>query len=717
MAEPTKGAWCRNLAVLLLAAGVSLLAQAPAPEQSQPTFRSSVQSVEVDVSVQDANGNFVNDLSREDFELLEDGTPQAVDTVFLVTGPATATAPNAPSADALAASTGVPRVASDRRVFIFFFDNDHIGSPAAMDRARRAMSDFLQVQFRPGDVGGIVTEGKMLGNRLTSDVGELKAAVRQVTPTGAQRSRMLEFREWPRFRDDLEALRVERNDQEALQNVMTRACAEQPDACAKMPVDTIVREKASRLARETRATSQAVLHAAEALANGLSRVPGLKVVVLFSDGFVVEDNFGRLQDAVGRAGRAGVRFYTIDLRGLNRQPDIFEAPAADDPAGAPGRFDPQTDATNSLAVDTGGLAFRNYNDFGKPLEAIARDTGTYYVIGYRPKNQDFDGQYRRIAVRVKRSGVKVRARQGYNAVPTAAPAPVPTPTPPEPAPSNSRGTARSSGESGRPATGGSAAQPPASAASESVAQALPGARPESAGQPFPVTRDAQARVHALIERDTNTARATPSGAASNALAEDGWAKYEKGDVEGARDALDRAATRDARPWVFYALGQSEFALQHYDRAIAAWKTVRERVPQFEEVYFDLADAHLQRGELSDSVAVLRDAARRWPLDAQVFNALGVIYARRDALNEAVDAFSRAVTLAPKDPLGHFNLARAYHLKFARSRHYVPTLQRWVQSDDDRKRAIAEYNRYLEIGGPQEPSARDALRVLNEIWKP
>ena len=187
--------------------------------------------------------------------------------------------------------------------------------------------------------------------------------------------------------------------------------------------EQLIPGKAARLAETTRVSSQNTLRASEALVSGLARLPGLKVVVFFSDGFVVEDNFERLQDAVGRAGRSGVRFYTIDLRGLNRQPDVLDAPVADDPAGAPGKFDLQTDATNSLALDTGGLAFRNYNDFAKPMERIARDTAMYYVIGYRPQNQDFDGKYRKIAVRTKRAGVTIRARQGYAAIPTSQPVP------------------------------------------------------------------------------------------------------------------------------------------------------------------------------------------------------------------------------------------------------------------------------------------------------
>src|SRR5581483_3494470 len=53
----------------LLFGAVVLDAQTP----GTPTFRSSVNYVDVDVTVTDAQGRFVGDLSRDDFEVLEDG--------------------------------------------------------------------------------------------------------------------------------------------------------------------------------------------------------------------------------------------------------------------------------------------------------------------------------------------------------------------------------------------------------------------------------------------------------------------------------------------------------------------------------------------------------------------------------------------------------------------------------------------------------------------
>jgi len=46
----------------------------------QPTFKVSVNVVDVDVTVTDGEGNFVSDLRAEDFEVLEDGKPQTIQT-------------------------------------------------------------------------------------------------------------------------------------------------------------------------------------------------------------------------------------------------------------------------------------------------------------------------------------------------------------------------------------------------------------------------------------------------------------------------------------------------------------------------------------------------------------------------------------------------------------------------------------------------------------
>jgi hypothetical protein len=67
------------------AAASALLAQAPAPAGAQqPTFKTTVEYVEVDAIVSDRQGNFVRDLKKEDFQVLEDGKAQNIATFSMV---------------------------------------------------------------------------------------------------------------------------------------------------------------------------------------------------------------------------------------------------------------------------------------------------------------------------------------------------------------------------------------------------------------------------------------------------------------------------------------------------------------------------------------------------------------------------------------------------------------------------------------------------------
>ena len=59
-------------------------AAGPAAEPQTPTFRLQVEVVEVDARVTDAKGNFVRDLTKDDFQIFEDGKPQTVATFSLV---------------------------------------------------------------------------------------------------------------------------------------------------------------------------------------------------------------------------------------------------------------------------------------------------------------------------------------------------------------------------------------------------------------------------------------------------------------------------------------------------------------------------------------------------------------------------------------------------------------------------------------------------------
>ena len=70
-----------------------------------------------------------------------------------------------------------------------------------------------------------------------------------------------------------------------------------------------------------------------------------------------------------------------------------------------------------LAQSTGGFLTANTNDFKPNMQRIATDIGSYYEAAYVPVNQEFDGKFRKIAVKVTRPGVTVQSRSGYFALP------------------------------------------------------------------------------------------------------------------------------------------------------------------------------------------------------------------------------------------------------------------------------------------------------------
>ena len=232
------------------------------------------------------------------------------------------------------------------------------------------------------------------------------------------------------------------------------------------------------------------------------------------------------------------------------------------------------------------------------------------------------------------------------------------------------------------------------------------------------TPESTTSVRMRPSASTSTGGIAPLGGTSAALnpaAELGWSAYERGDVETAsRHLAEAAKAADARPWVVYALGLSQFALRQYGNAAQSWERVRRDVPEFEPIYFSLADAYGLLHEETAALRILREAEGRWPQDPEISNAIGVIHVKRAALDAAVDAFARAIAVAPSDALGYFNLARACQMRFIKQQRYDRQMEKWIGGEADRRRAIANFEKYLQLGGPYERQAKEALAAL--AWK-
>lgn len=666
-----------------IALGVALLAA------QQPVFRSGVQVVEVDARVFDRDGRFVTTLTRDDFEVLEDGVPQTIVAMTLVGGENERTIPTPPTSPP-STSTTPSTPTHVPTTWIFFFDLNHLSAGGGFSRAREAVEEFIAKRFREGDLAGVIAGDKMVNGRLTTLRAELAQAVRSVKPSGEQRNLLMELtREWPRFRDAEEALDVARNISRAVSSAVARACSDDPTAC--ITADAAVRGKAQRMATLIHRSTLETFNALHGLAAGLAKMTGPKTVVFLSDGFVTHGLDTTLRTVVGQTGRAGARVYAIDVRGLNRgsQSSMLDRAASDDPAGGGPQFDAQEDGVNSLAVDTGGMMIRNENNIGRALDTIAADTGTYYVLAYQPTNTSFDGKYRKIEIRVKQDGLKVRARQGYLALEPSkmlVPRPIKAPEP-------------------------AAATPSAAMASEPKATRadVPTLAPSTVPTPPPSTEPTKpTETHVPTTDNVLKLRGSSSAPASDA-ARRGWAAYERGDLEAALPLLEQAAgAPDARPWSLYALGFTYGGLNRAADAITAWERVRAAAPDFAPVYLDLAAHYAQADDISRALATLREAERRWPANIDVLNGIGVLLAKRSAFGDAIASFAKAVQAAPDDPLSWLNLGRTYELRYDRARRYDEMLLKWVGPEGDRMKARESYERCVKLGGPYATQAAEAL---------
>jgi VWFA-related protein len=691
---------------LIAAWTIALTAQAPTPaaqpSSPQQPIRTTTLLVEVDTIVTDGKDQFVTGLTADDFEVLEDGRPQKIERIYIVAGTAVTGAHTVAPAEPASTSSPLPTTAPPR-TFVLLLDQEHLQA-GAFKRLRDAAITFLTSEFKPGDVGGVVIGSNMVGNRLTSDREELLTAVRNAKATAEQTTRRLGLMEWPPFKSDAEAIRIALfNDRDVIAQVVRRACPpDDPLICKNLDPEPLVLNKARTVVGELRPPAMRTVRTLQALASGLARLPGRKTIVLMTEGFFVEESWADLRQIVGVAARSNVRIYSLDARGLDsgQLADIHQVSVMDPGGGMPlEAYNTAEDGPNMLAVDTGGYAIRHTNKFADALAEIARDTSHYYVIGYSPTNPANDGSFRKITVRAKRSGLKVRARRGYLASAGSAG----TSHPPEKPPNAPSQPATSSPpiEAGIPSAPPIA--PPADPASvEPKAAPPPAERTEPAG--FILRPDAVGRVRDLAsaegERDDQ-------GAASR-----GWGRYQKGDLEGAAELLGAAAADpNARPWVRYAFGYSQLALRHLETAAETWEKVRAVVPEFRAVYLDLADAYMQMENYGGAINVLKAAEARWSGDVDVLNAMGTIQVRRGALDDAITTFRKATVAKPDDALAFFNLARTYELRYFKRRRYSSSDARWLSDPADIKNAVAGYEQYVKLGGPYEAQARTAIQNL------
>jgi VWFA-related protein len=393
------------VALALLVAAAQEQQQRP---PDQPIFRVEANLVRVDAFVT-ANGVPVEDLTAADFEVLEDGVVQKIETFERVKIGGASTTPAV--TDPNSQREGNERAADPRRrVFVIFLDTYHVRRENSQ-RAGQALARVLDQLLAPEDLVGVAKPEMDVTDLI---LGHKASVIQQGLATNADwgvgddytRLDAVEssyYSCYPeRLAMELVARRRERLTLDSLRDVVRHL--------------QILRDE--RKAIIVVSEGWILFRSNQGLMTSLDgTTPGVPQIFVGRGGkpsmrLANQDNDQYFRDITGEANRTNAAFYPVDSGGLRSGFDVSSL------------FDPNTlrtlmrlrqDSLVSLATATDGVAVYNTNDLAKGMLKVVADLSQYYLLGYYSTNTKLDGKYRRIRVRVKRPGVQVRAREGYRA--------------------------------------------------------------------------------------------------------------------------------------------------------------------------------------------------------------------------------------------------------------------------------------------------------------
>jgi len=380
----------------------------------------------VDAVVLDSRGEPVEGLSQDDFVVKEDGNTQSVRQFEAVALPESK--PSRTVSSSFVSTNLQPRAGRRTRSFVILFDDAQLSKPNA-GKARDAVARFLRDGLRDDDEVTLVSSatGAWWSARLGEGRDDLIALLDRLHGQRAVDTSSS-------YMSDFEAMRIYVNRDQRLGAEVTRRFAENGvivdpgNANALQAANELgigeghpmVRAKAAEAYMNVRVRNQATLHALERVADALAQGKGRKSVILVSDGFVHDPSLPEFRDAVRALNRANSSVYFLDARGLTGSSEFASAEFGralleQDVSSTLSRVAMETEGAESVAIDTGGLSLRNPNDLEGEMERVARESRSYYLLGYASRNTARDGKFRKIEVSVRRPGLTVRARSGYYA--------------------------------------------------------------------------------------------------------------------------------------------------------------------------------------------------------------------------------------------------------------------------------------------------------------
>jgi VWFA-related protein len=371
---------------------LSLLVATLVAQSSQPTFRTRVDLLRVDVAVVDHSGAPIRDLGAGDFLVKVDGQPRTVSFARFYGPEAEPPAAGVNAAPAAFADNTAP--AKHGRIVILVADLESIapGAEKAFFEAAGSLIDRLGPE---DSVGLILVPGK--GVELTRD----HARVRKVLAT-ARGSASMKDREHAIAVREAEAFF--RNDQRVMREVIDRECRSDDRMCSR-DLDREAREILND-------TDQHIRHLATTLTELNARIAHMdapRTVVVLSAGLPYrQENESYFRDLQRRSAESGVATYIVQLY----QPD-GDASQQGKPGAAVILSTDLAEGLSSLAHATDGSVHFAVGRAAGVFDRIQTEIVHTYQLGVESVAADGDGKAHTIDVRVTRPAAAVRTRREF----------------------------------------------------------------------------------------------------------------------------------------------------------------------------------------------------------------------------------------------------------------------------------------------------------------
>lgn len=442
---------------------VSVRAQTPATQDQDEVLRVRSNEVKLDVVVKDKKGRPIKDLKEGDFEVYEDGSPQHIQSFSFVATEQGAGG-NADRKDdqgnvAQQTATAAPPRTTTPGITALVFDRL---SPDARNLARKAGTAYAQEGMANGDFTAVFGIDQSLRTyQLFTDNQELvKQAIERATgaSTSTYASSAAKVRD---MADRSVALSQQQSSSEAAAaaagaardgagasaagQASGQAAAEQKF----IEMETSMAEQFEILERDQQ--GYATINSLLAVIGPMRRLPGRKTLIFFSEGLSLPPAVqAKFPSVISAANRANVAIYAIDAAGLRIESGTLEAAREINSlaqrrmqqSSRPGdtgtngpymraleknetllRLDPQG-GLGVLARETGGFLIHDTNDLAAGVRRINDDMHGYYMITYVPSNNDYNGRFRQINVKLNHASYEVQARKGYYALESVGQLPV-----------------------------------------------------------------------------------------------------------------------------------------------------------------------------------------------------------------------------------------------------------------------------------------------------